>query len=787
MDEKEKFKPLLTLRKEAIKKNSALLFVRKKEKKRIDFELELPKLDEIIFILKKDKKERTHRDIKLLNDYLTTNLEYFKQLKNKSDPYQYEKTLYVLKYEEVKKGRNIVTFDEEGDKCFILLEGAISILKPKYTTQQLTMREYISYLRELDKKDPSSLTLKRIMDKNSHIESDVLGILKGKDYNINNEDKFNIFVESFEKVFEAKDGFSFGETALLHKQKRNATILAEKFCKLIYIDKYDYNKVLKEIEKKRIDENIKIFVKKFNFFSRWGYINLNRLYSLLTDLQLHKNDYLYRQNEDSEYIYFCIDGLYEIYTVISFGWKKKFVKYITNTNSNFFLKMNTNRRMSDLKLMKIISESKKSVPPSPMVFSPFNSGKCNIGLIELNNIEELIIKKEDKLNNPFDVFKINMNDLDSSGILGMVEAVEFKKRFTSIKVKSNTARLKRIKAIDFFKVLVSNQKDERNDELMLNYLCEKKRSLIKQILLNFNYKKNIQINKYIEEYKKCYSSCNYNKPIKKGFDNYINTLSTNTPNINKTKNIFKNKKSKIISPINLDLNLLNKLPNDSLSNKTNIFDISIKSRNSKKNNSIRLRPFSSNNEKLFIRNNKYIFSNKESQKEIQNSKLSSFSPYYKNSNIINFKEEIKNFGSTETTLSSSNFSNFYNNLSNRTVNNKKNCLPIFNSKDSNNAKSRNIKKIKLEKKVINTDKLPSFNFKKYKKNLYFKCGFFINEIIKLGLGPNIPLRKETMFLNSDDYTDNNMLNIESANSNNKNSLDSKDRTRRNYFLKITSL
>ena len=78
--------------------------------------------------------------------------------------------------------------------------------------------------------------------------------------------------------------------------------------------------------------------------------------------------------------------------------------------------------------------------------------------------------------------KVNMNNLDSSGILGLVEAVEFKKRFTSIKVKSKMASLKRIKAFDFFKVLVSNPKDARNDELMLNYICEKKKTLIRKSL-----------------------------------------------------------------------------------------------------------------------------------------------------------------------------------------------------------------------------------------------------------------------------------------------------------------
>lgn len=762
------------------KKNSAICIVRKNKKNQIDFEWELPKIDEVIYILKKQKKERTHQDIKILDDYLTSNLKYFKQLKEKTDPYQYEKILYVLKYEEVKEGKNIVTYDEEGDKCYIVLKGAISILKPIYFNEQLTMRQYIIYLNELDKKDPSTISRKRIMAKNNHIEVDVLSLLKTNFSIINNVDKYNIFKENFEKVFEAKEGFSFGESALLHKQKRNATVRADKFCKLIYIDKLDYNRILKEIEKNRIDEEIKKFVKKYNFFSRWGYVNIHKLYSLMTNVELFKDEFIYRQNEDSDYIYFCIDGSYEIYSLISFGWKKEFIKYITNPNSNLFFKIDPNKRYNDLKLLRLIKEAKESIPESPMILSEFDSGKCNIGLIELNDINELIIKRDKKFSDPVDLFKVNMSNLDSSGILGLEEAVEFKKRFTSIKVKSKNAILKKVKSLDFFKVLLSNQKDERDDELMLNYICEKKKSLVAQILLCFNYKKNMQMNRYIEEYKKCYNGCNYNKTLHKKMISYINTLSTNPTDINKTKNIFSNKKYEIKNPINI-----NSYYDLSNTKKKSTIETIKSKRNSKKSYSIKLRPFSSNNEHVNIRNGKNNYSNTENKIESQISKYSSFSPFFKSQKSIIFKEENKNFGNNnETTMSSSNFSNLKNNKSNKTlINFKKNF--VTSSQDKSNIKSRHNK----NKLFINTDKIPSFNLKNYKKNLYFKSGFFVNEIIKLGLGPNIPLRKETMILKNDDsIKDNNIYNIESNYSNNRAfSLENNARKRRNYFLKITKV
>ena len=85
--------------------------------------------------------------------------------------------------------------------------------------------------------------------------------------------------------------------------------------------------------------------------------------------------------------------------------------------------------------------------------------------------------------------------------------------------------------------------------------------------------------------------------------------------------------------------------------------------------------------------------------------------------------------------------------------------------------------------------MPSFNIKEYKKNLYFKCGFFVNEIIKLGLGHNIPRRKEKALLNNDDSTfDNILYSIESDYSHSRAfSLENNARKRRNFFLKITQV
>ena len=88
---------------------------------------------------------------------------------------------------------------------------------------------------------------------------------------------------------------------------------------------------------------------------------------------------------------------------------------------------------------------------------------------------------------------------------------------------------------------------------------------------------------------------------------------------------------------------------------------------------------------------------------------------------------------------------------------------------------------------VKNNKFLCFDIEQYKNNLYCKYGFFINEIIKLGLGPNIPLRKNMTHLNNEiniDYDKNSMENLDD---NKKLSMQKELFKRRYEFLKITEL
>ena len=172
------------------------------------------------------------------------------------------------------------------------------------------------------------------------------------------------------------------------------------------------------------------------------------------------------------------------------------------------------------------------------------------------------------------------------------------------------------------------------------------------------------------------------------------------------------------------------------------------------------------------------------------SKFSSFSPSTKNQTITKLKDDSSIINNKSiSTLSKKSKSNLtITNKNFMKLNKQKNFFSISYDKslNENDISSQNKKSRSTQTKE---DKLPTFNIEEYKKNLYCKYGFFINEIIKLGLGPNIPLRKHLTQLNNDINLDNDINSMKILDVNKKRgfSFDKEIRKKRYEFLKITEL
>ena len=711
-------------------------------------------LPNTIKILKKSKLSRNRKEIKIIGEYLSKNFEFFKRIKRQTNSLQYEKAITCLKYEEYKENESIIYYGDEGDKFYVLIEGKLSLYKPKYYQQEMTLREYVNYLKECDKQDPTGNMQRRIIDSNSLLNISVVKLLKEPIEDIDNIIKNNLYLEKFEKVMEANEGFSFGESSIIHKAKRNATIIANTFCRLVVIEKNDFNKIIKDIEQKRLEEELKEFKNKFNIFKSWTTYATTRLLQAMTPVKLFKDDYVYKQNEESEYIFFNIKGNYAIYSLIGHAWKKKFLEYIANSSSNLFLRIDPYRSIDDeTKNVKIYDETKKLTPISPMMSKNFIAGKYKIGDLEKGNFTNIINQNEEHLADPYNLFKVNMRNFDGNDIIGFEEAVEFKRRYTFVKVKSDFAILKKIKTEDFFNILTSDYQNEKNIKLLLNYLCEKKRMLIQQIVLNIKHQaKSKTIVDIISDYQKLF--CKY--PPKK----YPKNINTKLKYVESNKQNMRNTIAEMIN-----LKLANKKNvnafNTSLGLTRSGFDLKDKdlSYESKKNSS-NLRPFSSNLSKNY-------FSPQNSK--LQLSKKSLNSPSFYNNILKTTDYDSKRIKSSSKDLSSNkekikrNTKNSFDSekikysilAKSPSIKLKKNLKFSVNSPNNNKCSSLdndfaslcNTEKgyigIDSEKKIKRNNLL---NALKYKRDLYLKKNFFKSEIDKLLIRKK-PVLKKDLFVN----------------------------------------
>ena len=140
------------------------------------------------------------------------------------------------------------------------------------------------------------------------------------------------------------------------------------------------------------------------------------------------------------------------------------------------------------------------------------------------------------------------------------------------------------------------------------------------------------------------------------------------------------------------------------------------------------------------------------------------------------------------------FSSYRLNLSKSTknytnLNKNKNKKLYSSSYDiSTNEINTSKKQTKSRNNKLKENQINSFDLEEYKKNLYCKYGFLINEMIKLGIGPNIPLRKEMTILNNDINIGKKLNTINKFKNLKKSlSIDKEIRKKRYEFLKITEL
>ena len=484
----------------------------KEKQLKLQKELEKAELNTVIKLLKLEKDKREKNDVRKIKDYLCNHIDYFKNLLEQSEE-KLMKLIPLLNYKTFKTNERIMNFGEEGDKCYILLKGIVGIYKPFPVTKQLSLREYVEYLanvRDLEKNMPK---FERILNYNSKIDKIKLFAIEFDYTKIpQTTGKINIMLEEERELGQAKAGASFGEMALIKNQPRNASIIALERCGMIYIEKNDYTKIVKDIEEQRINRELASFKQYYPIFRYWPPSKCFRLLSGFITEEYDRDDYVYKQNEIPAGIYLIKEGVFEVYTNFNFNWYEQFINYIHDTSMSLMNDIDNPLKWKEDRINKKINEAFQNNS------NPFNLYK--------QPLDKIIVSHQEEDNENVDIakdiegeisqakkyiFKANIQKLFSPNIFGFLEVLELKTRICSVKCLSQKGTLMKFPLLEFLQLLPT---DKRNQFYMQQKLFEEKRHLIAQLknnaLTKISFMKN-EKNKRIY-IKKDFFKNNNNKP-----------------------------------------------------------------------------------------------------------------------------------------------------------------------------------------------------------------------------------------------------------------------------------
>ena len=220
-------------------------------------------------ILYKTPKSRTDVENRIVADYLSKNIEYFNSIKENNHS-KFLKLIAVLNFEHYLPGRIIMDLYFEEDKFFIVFDGVVQVFRQYFYTKEMTLgnfTNYLSYIKRIDEKQYF-----RIIEQNKHMGIDFMNI---KD-NINFdqfEHKYFIFtLEEQEEIGQFSSGYIFGEMNLMRKKKKNIIVKSISKTEVISVSKFDFNRILKTFEEKRLELLSERFKKNLIFlnFGLWN-------------------------------------------------------------------------------------------------------------------------------------------------------------------------------------------------------------------------------------------------------------------------------------------------------------------------------------------------------------------------------------------------------------------------------------------------------------------------------------------------------------------------------------
>ncbi len=442
-------------------------------------------------ILYKTPKSRTDVENRIVADYLSKNIEYFNSIKENNHS-KFLKLIAVLNFEHYLPGRIIMDLYFEEDKFFIVFDGVVQVFRQYFYTKEMTLgnfTNYLSYIKRIDEKQYF-----RIIEQNKHMGIDFMNI---KD-NINFdqfEHKYFIFtLEEQEEIGQFSSGYIFGEMNLMRKKKKNIIVKSISKTEVISVSKFDFNRILKTFEEKRLELLSERFKKKFDIFKFWTMEQLITLFNYFSRVVFLRDEYIYKQNEPSNYIYFIEKGTFEQFSYTNYFYYKDYIEYIGDIKTNLINSI-IDKKITNIGQFKELYNDKikeqeqidnliKNNKIDKLLFLNFEpdifESEKNLEKFKITNNLYSIKKEEDGLNNPELTINVPILTSEMPKIIGIEEPFELKRRFTSVKCKSGKLVAQRIKVYDLLKLLLVYN-EFHYAKKFLNVIVQRKLILIELI------------------------------------------------------------------------------------------------------------------------------------------------------------------------------------------------------------------------------------------------------------------------------------------------------------------
>ena len=308
----------------------------------------------VIKILYTAKKIRTDVENRMVADYLSKNFEYFSSIKENNQS-RFLKLIAVLNFEHYLPGNIIMDLSFEEDKFFIVFDGLVQVFRQFFYTKEMTLGNFTNYLNYIKNKDEKRFL--RIIEQNKHMGMDFKNIKDNVNFERFEHKKFIFTLEEQEEIGKFSEGYIFGEMNLMRKKKVNLIVKCIKKTEVISVSKFDFNRILKTYEEKRLELLSERFRKKFNTFKFWSMEQLITLFNYFSKVVFLKDEYIYKQNEPSKYIYFIEKGKFEQYSNTNYYWYKDYIEYIGEVKSNL-INLIIEKKMNSIADLKEIYHDK---------------------------------------------------------------------------------------------------------------------------------------------------------------------------------------------------------------------------------------------------------------------------------------------------------------------------------------------------------------------------------------------------------------------------------------------